>query len=107
MILNEPSTSTAGIPRLLWSDRQVAVAIGMSVKRAQELARLGLLPGFKLGRKWRFDPDAIRAWIKRNVSARNVCARRNPTSTGSTAKDKRTPAVQNPPEIAVAFGPGT
>jgi hypothetical protein len=88
MILIEPSTSAAGIPRLLWSDRQVATAIGMTVKRVQELARLGLLPGFKLGRKWRFDPNALRAWIKRNVSARNVCVRRGPTSTGSTAKDK-------------------
>ncbi len=63
MSLNE-STSSPEIPCLLWSDRQVAAAIGMSVKKVQELARSGLLPAFKVGRNWWFDPDAIRAWIK-------------------------------------------
>jgi excisionase family DNA binding protein len=64
MILNEPSTPSAEAPCLVWSDRQVAAAIGVSVKRIQELARMGLLPGFKLGKHWRFDPDAVRSWVK-------------------------------------------
>lgn len=51
---------------LLWTDRQVAAAFGMPLKRIQQLARDGELPALKLGRKWRFDPDAIRAWIKRS-----------------------------------------
>jgi excisionase family DNA binding protein len=54
------------IPRLLWSDEQVAAAIGMSVERVQELARTGILPGFKVGRNWRFGPEAIRSWVKNN-----------------------------------------
>jgi hypothetical protein len=66
MNLNEGSTLTLEIPRLLWSDRQVAAAIGMTVKRVQELARIGLLPGFKVGRNWQFDPEALSSWVKRN-----------------------------------------
>jgi excisionase family DNA binding protein len=64
MILNEPSTLSAEVSCLLWTDRQVAAAIGVTVKRIQELARMGLLPGFKLGKNWRFDPDAVRSWVK-------------------------------------------
>jgi excisionase family DNA binding protein len=48
---------------LLWSDRQVAMAIGMSRKTVQALARAGSLPAFKIGRFWRFDPSAIQDWI--------------------------------------------
>ena len=66
MILNEPSMPSAQVSCLLWSDRQVAAAIGVTVKRIQELARMGLLPGFKLGKNWRFDPDAVRSWVKSN-----------------------------------------
>jgi excisionase family DNA binding protein len=66
MILNEQSTSFAEISCLLWNDRQIATAIGVTVKRVQELARMGLLPGFKLGKHWRFDPEEVRSWVKRN-----------------------------------------
>ena len=72
MILNERPTSSTEISCLLWSDRQIATAIGMSVKRVQELARIGLLPGFKLGKHWRFDPDAVRSWVKRNGRAKEA-----------------------------------
>ena len=72
MILNERSTSSAEVICLLWSDRQIAAAIGMSVKRVQELARAGLLPGFKVGRNWRFDPDAVRSWVKRNGGSKQA-----------------------------------
>jgi excisionase family DNA binding protein len=72
MILNERSTSSADITCLLWNDRQIATAIGVSVKRVQELARLGLLPGFKLGKHWRFDPDAVRSWVKNNGRKKRV-----------------------------------
>ena len=66
MSVNEHSTSSSEISCLLWSDKQVATAVSMNIKRIQELARAGLLPGFKVGRSWCFDPDAIRAWIKGN-----------------------------------------
>jgi excisionase family DNA binding protein len=64
MSLSESSTSSQQVACLLWSDRQLAVCLGMSVKRVQELARSGLLPSFKVGRNWCFDPNAIVAWIK-------------------------------------------
>jgi hypothetical protein len=72
MSVKQSSTSSPDIPCLLWRDRQVAAAIGMSVKRIQELARLGLLPGFKVGRNWQFDPEALRSWIKRNGASRRA-----------------------------------
>jgi hypothetical protein len=61
---HEPPKPSADIPLLLWSKQHVAAATGMNVKRIQHLSRSGVLPGFKIGRTWRFDPDAIRAWIK-------------------------------------------
>ena len=63
----KPSTSltaSSRFPDLLWNEDDLAAVIGISVKRVQQLARQGLLPAFKLGRNWRFDPDAIRTWIK-------------------------------------------
>ena len=72
MDLKESLTSSPEILCLLWNDRQVAAAVGMSVKRIQELARLGLLPGFKVGRNWQFDPEALRSWIKKNGGSRRA-----------------------------------
>jgi excisionase family DNA binding protein len=74
MNFNDPSTSSADLTCLLWNDRQIAMAIGMSVKKVQELARIGSLPGFKVGRNWRFDPDEVRSWIKRNGGPKIVNA---------------------------------
>jgi excisionase family DNA binding protein len=65
------------IPCLLWTDRQVAAAIGMNVKRVQELARTGLLPGFKVGRKWRFDQEAIRSWARSDGTSEQDSRRTN------------------------------
>lgn len=70
MIVNELSTSSPEIPCLLWNEQQVATAIGMSVDRVQELARTGVLPGFKVGRNWKFSPEAIRSWIKSNSGSK-------------------------------------
>jgi excisionase family DNA binding protein len=61
-------SSSSIVPCLLWNDRELAISLGMNVKRVQELARRGVLPGFKVGRKWQFDPDALRAWVKRSGS---------------------------------------
>lgn len=57
--MNNTLASSSIVPCLLWSDRQLAISLGMGVKRVQQLARLGVLPGFKVGRKWQFDPDAL------------------------------------------------
>jgi excisionase family DNA binding protein len=61
--MTESLTSFTQAPLLLWNDRQIASAIGMHVKRVQELARTGSLPAFKIGKFWRFDPSAIQDWI--------------------------------------------
>lgn len=74
MNLNDPSAFSADSTCLLWDDRQIALAIGMSVKKVQELARIGSLPGFKVGRNWPFDPDAVRSWVKRNGGPKIVNA---------------------------------
>jgi hypothetical protein len=72
MSVDESSTCYPEVPCLLWCDRQAGAAIGMSVKIVQELARAGLLPGLKIGRTWRFDPDAIRSWIKTSGESQQV-----------------------------------
>ena len=72
MSVKQSSTSSPEFPCLLWSDRQVVSAMGMTVKRVQELARMGLLPGFKLGKHWRFDPDAVRSWVKSNGKSKKA-----------------------------------
>ena len=74
MNLNCESTSSAEVPCLLWSERQIATALGMGVKRIQALARMGSLPGFKVGRNWQFDPDEVRSWVKRNGSPKQANA---------------------------------
>ena len=61
---SKSGSASSRFPDLLWNEDDLAAAIGISVKRVQQLAREGLLPAFKLGRNWRFDPDAIRTWIK-------------------------------------------
>ena len=64
MKTSKSASASSRFPDLLWNENDLAAAIGISVKRVQQLAREGLLPAFKLGRNWRFDPDAIRNWIK-------------------------------------------
>ncbi len=73
MNLNYESTSLE-VPHLLWSERQIATALGMGIKRIQSLARMGLLPGFKVGRNWQFDLDEVRSWVKRNGKSNQVNA---------------------------------
>jgi excisionase family DNA binding protein len=74
MISNDQLASSADIPCLLWNDSQIATAMGISVKRVQELARMGLLPAFKIGKKWRFDPDEVRSWVKKNGRSKKMNA---------------------------------
>jgi excisionase family DNA binding protein len=64
MSVKNGSTTFSAIPCLVWSDRHAAMALGTSVKKIQELARMKVLPGFKVGRQWWFDPEAIRSWVR-------------------------------------------
>jgi hypothetical protein len=72
MSVRQSSTPSPEIPCLLWNDKQVATAIGITVKKVQALARGGLLPGFKVGRNWQFDPEALRSWVKRNGASKEA-----------------------------------
>ena len=42
---------------------QVAELLDVSVARAYELARVGVLPTVKIGRQLRIDPDQLDQWI--------------------------------------------
>jgi len=68
----ESPKSSADIPLLLWSKQHVAAATGLTVKRVEDLSLAGLLPGLKIGRTWRFDPDAIRAWVRGSGRSQQV-----------------------------------
>jgi excisionase family DNA binding protein len=72
---SESASASSRFPDLLWNEDDLAAAISISVKKVQQLAREGLLPAFKVGRKWRFDPDAVRSWVKSNASQRKSSQR--------------------------------
>ena len=44
--------------------KQVADILQISEARAQELARLGLLPVIRLGRQYRVDPDTLEEFLR-------------------------------------------
>jgi excisionase family DNA binding protein len=47
--------------RLLTTE-DLGVRLRMPVESVQTLARRGELPGFKVGKAWRFRPSAIEKW---------------------------------------------
>ena len=49
--------------RTLLSVRDVATYLNVPPKTIHEWCRKDLLPGIKLGRFWRFDPEEIRKFI--------------------------------------------
>ena len=42
---------------------QVAGLLHLHVMTVYRLAKLGKLPGFKVGGRWRFDQSALEAWM--------------------------------------------
>jgi excisionase family DNA binding protein len=52
----------AEITKLL-TPGQVAEILGVHEKTAERLARRGELPGFRVGRYWRFDSEELSRWI--------------------------------------------
>jgi len=42
--------------------REIAKELQLSESTVEDWARRGILPGFKIGRLWRFRPAAYRAW---------------------------------------------
>lgn len=47
-----------------WTIRDAAAFLTLDAETVRRMARDGRLPGKKLGRDWRFDPEAVRALIE-------------------------------------------
>ena len=45
-----------------WSVQEAADFLGYSLRHTYELARTGVLPATKRGRKWFFSPQKVRSW---------------------------------------------
>jgi excisionase family DNA binding protein len=66
------SPGAAGVPASvpvptddrLWGPAQAATFLGMSESWVYTAARSGVLPAIRLGRAVRFDPGALRAWVR-------------------------------------------
>jgi excisionase family DNA binding protein len=55
-------SAPAVLPRLLRAE-EVAEQLGLSRLRVWELSRQGLIPTVKIGRSYRYDPQAVREWL--------------------------------------------
>jgi excisionase family DNA binding protein len=60
---------TAELPELL-DAKQVAAYLKLHEVTVINFARQGKLPGFKVGREWRFRADEIRDWLEKQQPAR-------------------------------------
>jgi excisionase family DNA binding protein len=47
----------------LWTVKDVAAFVGLSVRWVHERTRRGEIPCYRLGTALRFDPQEIRAWV--------------------------------------------
>jgi excisionase family DNA binding protein len=50
--------------------KQVAAIMCIDLKKVQRLARTGVLPCIKIGAVYRFEPEALKGWIKDEISKR-------------------------------------
>lgn len=67
---------------------QVAELAGLSARQVQAMAKRAEIPGgAKFGRKWTFDPVAVKAWIKEQEDkvCRDAALAANETSPKGTA----------------------
>ena len=64
-----------GLPELL-DAKQVASYLKLHEVTVLTFAREGKLPGFKVGREWRFRADDIRAWLEQRRQGDDAFARR-------------------------------
>jgi len=56
--------------RELLNVEEVSKICKLSKKTVMSLTRAGKLPGFKLGKSWRFDADRLNQWIEQEVNNR-------------------------------------
>lgn len=57
------TTGSPALPRLMTAD-QVAEQTGIPLARVYELSRMGHLPAISFGRRYRYDPNALRRWME-------------------------------------------
>ena len=60
---------TVGMVEKLLSVNDVAELLGLHPQTVRDFAGDGKLPGFKVGRAWRFKPSDIEAYLERQRSA--------------------------------------
>ena len=61
--------------QLLWDVKTTAKSLGISPRTLWELTRRGEIPRMKVGRLVRYDPDDVRAWIKKQKKKQLTCLR--------------------------------
>ena len=52
--------------------KNLAERYQISERQVTHLARIGYLPGFKIGKLWRFRADDIEAWEKRQIGTDEI-----------------------------------
>ena len=50
-----------------WTAEEVSYVLGFSLRYVYELARDGVLPAKKVGRRWFFDPKKVLAYVGMSV----------------------------------------
>lgn len=56
----------------LMNVRQVAEFLQLNQTTVYAWAQQGVLPGYKLGRNWRFRPSEIEAWLEEQRQAQTI-----------------------------------
>jgi len=51
-------------PKVILTAKELAVYLGIHPLTLERYARLGKVPGFKIGASWRFDKRQIARWLK-------------------------------------------
>ncbi|MCW5978754.1 MAG: helix-turn-helix domain-containing protein [Bryobacteraceae bacterium] len=64
--MEKPLSVSRSLPRHLLSTAEVARWLGMSSRTVCLWAESLYLPGFKVGRQWRFREADIRSWLQRS-----------------------------------------
>lgn len=57
-------TGSSAVRDQLMTVKQVAELLQISTDKVYAMAQSGEMPAIKIGQQWRFDHDAIAAWIK-------------------------------------------
>lgn len=50
----------------LWDCKECGAYLNLTSEAVAKQARAGIIPGFKIGKYWRFSPPEIRDFVKRH-----------------------------------------